>query len=63
MKLTNRYIGRATDQHRKPRPPIPGAVVGQRFVDCATCGVSTAATVHGDLVRCTEGHVVPTGGA
>lgn len=47
-----------TGQHRPH-----AAVVQQRFVFCEPCGVETAATLHGALVRCTEGHIVPGGGA
>lgn len=42
-----------TGQHRPD-----GALVGQQFVDCPVCEVSTAATVHGSAIRCTEGHLV-----
>lgn len=45
-----------TGQHRPD-----GAVTGQRFVRCEPCGVETAATVHGDALRCTEGHIVQGG--
>jgi hypothetical protein len=34
------------------------AIVDQRFVTCRECGVDTAATVHGLVLMCTEGHVV-----
>lgn len=62
--LPARYFGRATGRHRAPRPPAPGALVGQQFVRCARCGgVESAATVHGGVLRCTEGHTVPAGGA
>lgn len=45
----------ARGRHR--RQPQAG-VVPQAFVHCTVCGVETAATVHGGLVRCTEGHIV-----
>lgn len=38
-----------------------GALVPQQFAFCQVCGVETAATVHGQLVRCTEGHTVAGG--
>ncbi|NUS26103.1 MAG: hypothetical protein HOV92_18030 [Streptomyces sp.] len=61
--LPARYFGRATGRHRAVEPPVPGAVVGQRFVRCGRCGgVESAVTVHGDIVRCAEGHTVPAGG-
>ncbi|WP_406444448.1 hypothetical protein OHB14_36465 [Streptomyces sp. NBC_01613] len=64
MKLTHRYIGRTTGRHRKePAQSAPAAVVAQRFVTCGPCGVETAATVHGDMLRCAEGHDTPAGGA
>lgn len=44
-----------TGQHRA-RPHA--AVVDQEFVHCPTCGVETAATRHGNVLRCTEGHIV-----
>ncbi|MFI8351241.1 hypothetical protein [Streptomyces sp. NPDC085596] len=34
------------------------AICGQQFVHCPDCGVDTAASVHGDLIRCAEGHIV-----
>lgn len=55
MRLLARYLVRATDRHRAPRPHA--AVVEQRFVACTVCGVETAATVHGLLLLCAEGHV------
>lgn len=64
MKLAARYIGRARGRHRAPR--IPGQLVGTRFVHCPTCGVEIAATVHGSVLLCAEGHQVegqPIGGA
>ncbi len=46
-----------TGQHRPD-----GALAGQQFVDCPTCQVSTAATVHGTTLLCAEGHLVAGGG-
>ena len=65
MKLyPSRYIGRANGRHRAQPQLVPGALVDTRFVRCGTCGgVESAATVHGDLVRCAEGHAQPAGGA
>lgn len=61
--LPSRYFGRATGRHRAVPAPGTGAVVGQRFVRCGRCGgVESAATVHGDIVRCAEGHTVTTKG-
>lgn len=48
-----------TGQHR-PRPEL--AVVDTQFVHCTPCGVETAASVHGGIVRCSEGHDQPAGG-
>jgi hypothetical protein len=45
-----------TGTHRR----TPGPLVTQRFVVCP-CGTVTAATVHGDMLRCDAGHLV-TGG-
>ncbi|WP_030344872.1 hypothetical protein [Streptomyces sp. NRRL S-1022] len=43
-----------TGQHRA-RPH--GAITPQEFVTCVACGgVETAATRHGTIVRCAEGH-------
>lgn len=60
--LPARYFGRAIGRHRAPRQP--GQIVDQRFVRCARCGgVESAATVHGGVLRCAEGHVAaPAGG-
>lgn len=45
-----------TGAHRPQ--PAPGALVGQEFVACGRCGgVESAATRHGDVIRCAEGHV------
>lgn len=59
--LPSRYFGRAHGQHRKgqpvPHPPF-GAVVDQRIVHCPTCGPATSATVHGQVLRCAEGHEI-----
>lgn len=49
-----------TGKHRPQRPA--GAVVDTRFVHCTPCGVETAASVHGGIVRCSEGHDQPAGG-
>ncbi|MFF7130335.1 hypothetical protein [Streptomyces sp. NPDC008240] len=59
MKFTARHLFRGHGRHRAPR--LPGQLVEQRIVNCPACGVETAATVHGQLVRCAEGHEV--GGA
>ena len=41
---------------RRARPD--GALVDTTFVACGPCGgVESAATRHGDVVRCAEGHV------
>ncbi|MFD3929720.1 hypothetical protein [Streptomyces sp. NPDC058614] len=45
-----------TGKHRGPR--FPGQVTVQRFVHCSACGVETAATVHGSVLLCAEGHLV-----
>lgn len=51
-----------TGLHRPARPSRPhGALAAQRFVWCDPCGVETAATLHGALVRCTEGPIVHGG--
>lgn len=64
MKVTTRNLLRGQGQHRAPRPPVPGALVEQEFVRCGRCGgVESAATRHGDVLRCAEGHVQPVGGA
>ncbi|WP_370665373.1 hypothetical protein [Streptomyces sp. IBSBF 2507] len=59
MKLTVRHLVRGLGRHRAPR--IPGQLARQRFIHCPTCGVDTAATIHGSLVVCTEGHHVQGG--
>lgn len=46
-----------TGAHRR----LPGQLAPQQFVDCPTCGVETAATVHGTALLCAEGHLI--GGA
>lgn len=64
MKLTTRNLLRGQGQHHAPRPPAPGALVGQEFVRCVPCGgIESAATRHGDVLRCAEGHVQSAGGA
>lgn len=55
--LPSRYFGRATGQHRRPH----AAIVNQRFAHCPACGVDTAATVHGQVLRCAEGHEIHGG--
>lgn len=62
LRAPPRVAGVHTGKHRGPRA-TRGALVGQRFVDCPVCEVSTAATVDGNAVRCTEGHLVPAGSA
>jgi len=54
LRAPLRVAGVHTGRHRGPR--FTGQLVPQRFVDCPTCGVATAATVHGRLVLCAEGH-------
>ncbi|MFG3046313.1 hypothetical protein ACGFZR_15455 [Streptomyces sp. NPDC048241] len=34
------------------------AIVGTRFAHCPDCGHNTTATLHGDLIRCTDGHII-----
>jgi hypothetical protein len=64
LRAPLRVAGIHTGRHRGPRAvPVPGAVVSQEFVHCPTCEVETAATVHGGVARCAEGHTVQTGGA
>lgn len=61
--LPSRYFGKANGRHRAVQPPVPGALVDQQFVRCGRCGgVESAATIHGDIVRCAEGHTVTTKG-
>jgi hypothetical protein len=62
VKLTHRYIGRATGQHRKPAP-VEGGLVAQTLVMCPQCKALKAATIHGGLVVCAERHEQPAGGA
>jgi hypothetical protein len=57
LRVPLRAAGIHTGRHRGPRA-VPGAIVGQRFVHCPVCKVETAATIHGSLLRCTEGHLV-----
>lgn len=59
MKLTYRAVVSHFGRHRAPR--IPGQLARQRFIHCPTCGVDTAASIHGSLVVCTEGHHVQGG--
>lgn len=56
MKLAARYFGRATGRHRSGR--IPGQIFHQRLIHCEQCGHLAAATVHGALLRCTDGHQI-----
>lgn len=50
-----------TGQHRPQRPEL--ALVDTVFVRCFDCGeVESAATRHGDRLRCAEGHLQPAGG-
>lgn len=56
MKLLPRYFGRATGRHRSGR--VPGPIVAQQLIHCTQCGGLAAATVHGALLRCTEGHEI-----
>lgn len=64
MKLTTRHLVRGRGQHRVPSQRPEGALVGQQFVHCGQCGgVESAATRHGTALLCTEGHLVPAGGA
>ncbi|MFJ4926894.1 hypothetical protein [Streptomyces sp. NPDC088736] len=55
-----RQIVAPTGRHRGVRQP--GQIVAQRIVWCDPCRASTAATVHGAVVRCDAGHIVPGGG-
>lgn len=55
LRAPLRVAGVHTGKHRGPR--AAGAVVDTEFVHCKACGVETAATRHGDIVRCTEGHL------
>ncbi|MEU1448715.1 hypothetical protein [Streptomyces mirabilis] len=57
LRAPIRVAGVHTGKHRGPRA-VQGTLVAQRFVNCPTCEVSTAATVHGDVIRCAEGHLV-----
>ena len=58
LRAPLRIAGVHTGKHRGPRA-VPGVIVGQEFVRCGACGgVETAATRHGDMLRCAEGHLV-----
>lgn len=35
-----------------------GAAAPQQLVHCPACGGTTSATVHGQLIRCTDGHQI-----
>lgn len=59
LRVPLRVAGVHTGKHRGPRA-VEGAIAPQRFVNCVECGVETAATVHGQIVRCTEGHQTNT---
>ncbi|OXS35428.1 hypothetical protein CHR28_10495 [Streptomyces sp. XY006] len=59
MRLTLRHLWRGHGRHRSQRPYA--ALVQQAFVHCRSCGVETAATVHGAALRCAEGHLVTPG--
>jgi hypothetical protein len=59
----SRYIGRANGRHRAQPQLVPGAIADTRFVNCGKCGgVESAATVHGKVVLCAEGHQQVAGG-
>ncbi|WP_225825660.1 hypothetical protein [Streptomyces naphthomycinicus] len=63
LRAPLRLVGVHTGKHRGPRA-VPGAIVITEFVTCTACGgVETAATRHGDIVRCAEGHEQPGTGA
>lgn len=60
LPILHRAVGAVfppTGAHRRQ----PGQLVPQRFVHCLACGVEIAATVHGRLVLCAEGHEQPGG--
>jgi protein-L-isoaspartate O-methyltransferase len=60
VNLLARYFGRATGQHRAPRPA--GALVDTAFRHCEPCGVDTVVVVHGDgSTSCTETHAAAEG--
>ena len=49
-----------TGKHRPA--PIPGVPADQQFARCGQCGgVESAATVHGGVLRCADGHRVAAG--
>jgi len=54
LRVPLRLAGVHTGRHRGRR--AHGSVVDQQFVTCKTCGMETAAIVHGGIVRCAEGH-------
>ncbi|GGW15846.1 hypothetical protein GCM10018980_51260 [Streptomyces capoamus] len=56
LRAPLRLAGVHTGKHRGPRA-VPGAIVTTEFVTCNPCGgVETAATRHGTVLRCAEGH-------
>lgn len=62
--LLARWYLRPTGTHRAPRHAAHGAIAPTAFVHCLHCGVETAATLHpGGSASCTEGHLIPAGGA
>lgn len=58
LRAPLRVAGVHTGRHRKPHALPHGAVASQEFVHCPVCRVETAATRHGLLIRCTEGHLI-----
>ena len=56
MKLTARHLFRGHGRHRANR--LPGQLFATRLIHCDPCGGLAAATVHGALLRCTEGHQI-----
>lgn len=60
MRLTA-ALHRLTGRGRRGAARVPGQLASQRIIHCPSCGVDTAATVHGNLVVCSEGHHVQGG--
>lgn len=59
-----RWAAQAVTPTGKHRARPDGALVDTMFVACGPCGgVESAATVHGGVVLCAEGHQQPVGGA
>jgi hypothetical protein len=56
VKLTARHLFRGHGRHRVGR--LPGQLFHTRLVHCTQCGGLAAATVHGSLLRCTDGHQI-----